>query len=36
MNETKQKICLSALDPYLVENLPDSTETKARGKDFIN
>ncbi len=36
MSETKQKIQLSAIDPFVVDNLPDSTETKARGKDYIN
>lgn len=36
MNETKQKIQLSAIDPFIVDNLPDNTESKARGKDYIN
>lgn len=36
MNENKVNIQLSALNPYIVDNLPDSTESKARGKDFIN
>ena len=36
MSENKSKIQLSAIDPFVVDNLPDSTETKARGKDYIN
>lgn len=36
MNENKVNIQLSALNPYIVDNLPDSTESKARGKDYIN
>lgn len=36
MSENKSKIQLSAIDPYFVDNLPDSTESKARNKDYIN
>lgn len=35
MSESKVNIQLSALNPFVVDNLPESTETKARGKDFI-
>lgn len=35
MSENKVNIQLSALNPFVVDNLPESTETKARGKDFI-
>lgn len=35
MSENKVNIQLSAIDPFVVDNLPESTETKARGKDFI-
>lgn len=37
INESMQgiKIQMSALDPFVVDNIPESTETKARGKDFI-
>lgn len=36
MKETKQNICLSAIDQYLVDNLPDNKEIKARGRSYIN
>lgn len=36
MNENKQYVTLSAIDPFLVDNLPDCTESKARNKDYIN
>jgi hypothetical protein len=35
MSENKVNIQLSAIDPFVVDNIPESTETKARGKDFI-
>jgi hypothetical protein len=35
MSESKVNIQLSAIDPFVVDNIPESTETKARGKDFI-
>lgn len=35
MSENKVNIQLSAINPYIESNLPESTETKARGKDFI-
>lgn len=35
MSENKVNIQLSAIDPFVVNNIPESTETKARGKDFI-
>lgn len=30
------KIQMSALNPFIVDNLPDNTESKARGKEYIN
>lgn len=38
MKETKEKakVVLSAIDPFLESNLPDSSETKSRGKSYIN
>jgi hypothetical protein len=36
MSENKQYVTLSAIDPFLVDTLPDSTESKARNKDYIN
>lgn len=36
MSENKSKILLSAIDPFVVDNLPDCTESKARNKDYIN
>lgn len=36
MSENKSKIQLSAIDPFVVDNLPDCTESKARNKDYIN
>lgn len=35
MSESKVNIQLSAINPYIESNLPDSTETKARGKDYV-
>lgn len=35
MSESKVNIQLSAIDPFVVDNIPENTETKARGKDFI-
>lgn len=35
MSESKVNIQLSALNPFIESNLPDSTETKARGKDYV-
>lgn len=34
-NETRFKIALSALDPYLQVNVKEATEKKINGKDFI-
>jgi hypothetical protein len=36
MSENMSKIQLSAIDPFVVDNLPDSTEAKVRGKDYIS
>lgn len=36
MSENKQAVMFSAIDPFIVDNLPDNTESKARGKDYIN
>lgn len=36
MTENKSKIQLSAIDPFVADNLPDNTESKARGKSYIN
>lgn len=36
MKETKEKIMFSAIEPYLVDSLPDNAESKARGKDYMN
>lgn len=35
MSENKVNIQLSAINPFIESNLPDSTETKARGKDYV-
>lgn len=35
MSESKVNIQLSAINPFVESNLPDSTETKARGKDYV-
>jgi hypothetical protein len=32
----KAKVLLSAIDPFIESNLPDSTESKTRGKSYIN
>jgi hypothetical protein len=39
MNETnneKMKVVLSAIDPFIESNLPDPTESKTRGKSYVN
>lgn len=36
MTENKSKIQLSAIDPFVADNLPDNKETKARNKDYVN
>lgn len=37
INESMQgiKIQMSALDPFVQSNIPDSTETKKRGSEMI-
>lgn len=35
-NNEKVKIQMSALNPYILDNLPDNTEAKVRGKDYIS
>ena len=36
MTENKSKIQLSAINPFVQDNLPDNTESKARNKDYVN